>query len=547
MAQDPGGITQLAGTVRVGGTAIDRNVLSSIHAASRKTGVSFAFMLAKARRESNFEPTAENATSSAQGLFQFTKQTWLGQIKAHGAEHGLGALARQIHRGADGRYVVDDPKTAKAILDLREDHVVSSAMAAEYAADNRRVLTHALGRKVGDTDLYFAHFLGPGGAIEFLSALDRDPNQDASALLPKAASANRSIFFGASGEGRTLGEIHAIVERNIDASMRRYAGAGNLPELNGPIPLPPGVKPESIALAAARAARPEAMGVVGGEAVASLPPTPDLKPARAPENMGATRVALANQPPRPLAMKPKPEDMGDFGATPTTPPETMLARAESPPRWSDQTLAFTLAATYPMPNTQDQARAFDAVQAFADINQAGFQWAMAENDSNGDDGLLDGMAPPGLPQAALPARAMPKDAPPIQVATGDTLPRPTATKDKRLAPETVADLETVARAIPAAVTRPTPTATAANGAASYAVLAVVETFDPNQRVTAFSAPIPVLDPPPDPTATREPPVAEPVTAEAKPPDSLPVPPPDALDPTRARTVAALDWFRRMFG
>jgi hypothetical protein len=263
--------------------------------------------------------------------------------------------------------------------------------------------------------------------------------------------------------------------------------------------------------------------------------------------MGATRVALANQPPRPLAMKPKPEDMGDFGATPTTPPETMLARAESPPRWSDQTLAFTLAATYPMPNTQDQARAFDAVQAFADINQAGFQWAMAENDSNGDDGLLDGMAPPGLPQAALPARAMPKDAPPIQVATGDTLPRPTATKDKRLAPETVADLETVARAIPAAVTRPTPTATAANGAASYAVLAVVETFDPNQRVTAFSAPIPVLDPPPDPTATREPPVAEPVTAEAKPPDSLPVPPPDALDPTRARTVAALDWFRRMFG
>jgi hypothetical protein len=472
---------QLAGTVRVGGTSIDRNVLSSIHAASRKTGVSFAFMLAKARRESNFETSAANGTSSAQGLYQFTTQTWLDQIKSHGAEHGLADLADQIYRDNKGHYRVDDPEVAQEILNLRDDHGVSSAMAAEYAADNRRYLSHVLGRRISDTDLYFAHFLGPGGAAEFLSALDQDPNQDASAILPNAASANHSIFFGAGGKSRSLSEIHAIVERNINASMRRYASAGNLPEFNGPIPLPPGAKPKSVNEAAAQAARPEDMGRASLR-TASLPPPPGTKPTQTPENMGTWRengrqMASAKGLPRPVAQKPTAENMAapPPAPTPGALPQTLVAQAEAKgtPQWSDQALAISLAQATPSPALNDsRAQAFDAAQAFVQIAQAGYQWSRAAPPEGAEP--IDSLPTPGLAQAS--ARQVPERQTPTTTLAG----------------ESGADSLALHETVQTASASQGPKVSAASGAASYAVLAVVETFDPNKRITSFTSPLPDL-------------------------------------------------------
>ncbi|WP_413206914.1 hypothetical protein [Rhodospirillum sp. A1_3_36] len=548
MAQGPNGIMQLAGTVRVGGTSIDRNVLSSIHAASRKTGVSFAFMLAKARRESNFETSAANGTSSAQGLYQFTTQTWLDQIKSHGAEHGLGDLADQIYRDKKGHYRVDDPEVAQEILDLRDDHGVSSAMAAEYAADNRRYLSHVLGRRISDTDLYFAHFLGPGGAAEFLKALEQDPNQDASAILPNAASANHSIFFGAGGKGRSLGEIHALVERNIKASVRRYASAGNLPEFNGPIPLPPGTKPDTINKSATLAAGPEDMGAAGNRR-ASLPLPPGTKPTQTPENMGTWResgrqMASAEGLPRPIAQKPKAENMGGprHRPTPAALPRTLVAEAEGTSQWSDQALAISLAQAAPSPAVTDpREQAFNAAQAFVQIAQAGYQWSRAEPSEEAEP--IDSLLTPGLVQASvrqIPERHIPESQTPTTTLAG----------------ESGADSLTLHETVQTASATQGPKVTAASGAASYAVLAVVETFDPNKRITSFTSPLPDLKDQQPPTEAAETPDLEsepddtqgnsypmPMAAPANP---VTVPSRDQM-PSVTAQATVVGWFRRMLG
>ncbi|MCF8482837.1 MAG: hypothetical protein K9H25_20630 [Rhodospirillum sp.] len=540
MAQDPNGIMQLAGTVRVGGTSIDRNVLSSIHAASRKTGVSFAFMLAKARRESNFQTSASSGTSSAQGLYQFTTQTWLEQVKRHGADHGLADLANQIHRDGQGRYRVSNPEVAQEILDLREDHGVSSAMAAEYAADNRRVLTRSLGRQISDTDLYFAHFLGPGGAVEFLGAMDQDPGQDAAALLPKAALANHAIFFGAEGKGRSLGEIHTLVERTFNASMRRYASAGNLPELNGPIPLPPGTKPDFVALATTPIAEPETMGAVA-DRVASLPLPPGAKPTPKVEDMGIWResgsqMASAEGLPRPLARKPAPETMGAPLPSPSLEslPRTLMAQAEAegPTRWSDQALAISLAQASPSPTLDEpRARAFDALQAFARIAQSGYQWNQDETLEGTSS--LDTLPSPGLPWQA--EGSAPQSAP----AT--------------LAGEAGAD--SLALQQTASITR-APKVTAASGAASYAVLAVVESFDPDKHLNSVTGPLPGLsgEVPRTSPQTQAAPDAQPgeMTLNGAPApqaasDNPMTAPSSPQTPPMTTQAAIVGWVRRMFG
>ncbi len=49
----------------------------AIRDAARTTGASFEYLLTTAQIESNLNPAAQAATSSASGLYQFIDQTWL--------------------------------------------------------------------------------------------------------------------------------------------------------------------------------------------------------------------------------------------------------------------------------------------------------------------------------------------------------------------------------------------------------------------------------------------------------------------------------------
>jgi Transglycosylase SLT domain len=182
-------------------------VSRAIGAAADRTGVDFDYLMNQARVESGFRPDAKAETSSASGLFQFTQQTWLATLKRHGAEHDYGWAADAIQVDKYRQYSVSDSQLRGQILELRNQPEVASAMAAEFAADNGDALASALGREPESVDLYLAHFLGSGGATKFLKAWATDPSQPAAELFPKAASANKAIFYGRGGAPRTLGEI----------------------------------------------------------------------------------------------------------------------------------------------------------------------------------------------------------------------------------------------------------------------------------------------------------------------------------------------------
>ena len=195
---------------------VPQRVSLAIGNASKRTGVPFDYLMAQARVESSLDPEAQANSSSAAGLFQFTKQTWLATLSQHGANHGLQWAADAIRKGADGQYRVVDPQMREQILGLRFDPDVSSTMAAEFADDNADMLRNRFGEEPEPVDLYLAHFLGAQGAAQFLSAWRADPNAPAAPLNPAAAAANRTIFFNADGTAKSLDAIRSHFAARLD-------------------------------------------------------------------------------------------------------------------------------------------------------------------------------------------------------------------------------------------------------------------------------------------------------------------------------------------
>ena len=187
------------------------DVRGAIARAAAATGTDFTYLLAQARLESGLDPSARAATSSAAGLYQFTGSTWLAMLDKHGAAYGV-----------PGSDAVGGQASRSQLLALRSDPELSAMMAGELAGDNRDYLTGLLGRAPDSSELYLAHFLGQDGAGKFLGALASNPGQSAAALLPKAAAANRAIFFGAAG-ARSVGEVMELLRGKMASAM----GAGD--------------------------------------------------------------------------------------------------------------------------------------------------------------------------------------------------------------------------------------------------------------------------------------------------------------------------------
>lgn len=190
-----------------------QQVISSIKKASSRTGVNFAYLMQQASAESSFNPKAKAKTSSASGLYQFIESTWLSMVKKYGDKHGMGALADKI--GTNGK--VSSRDTRQEILALRNDPEKASALAAEFANENKRYLETNWGGEVGSTELYFAHFMGAGGASAFLKARDANPFQQAALIFPKAAAANRNVFYDTkTGRPKTMDEVYAFFDKKFD-------------------------------------------------------------------------------------------------------------------------------------------------------------------------------------------------------------------------------------------------------------------------------------------------------------------------------------------
>lgn len=127
--------------------------------------------------ESSNNPNAKSKTSSAAGLYQFTESTWNDLVSRMGLEYSL-----------DDRF---DPNKSKEVV-------------KKFTEENKNYLESRLKRKVVDSELYLAHFLGRSGALNLLSKLDANENLPVNELFSeKALEANKSVFLNEDNTPKT--------------------------------------------------------------------------------------------------------------------------------------------------------------------------------------------------------------------------------------------------------------------------------------------------------------------------------------------------------
>lgn len=243
-----------------------------IRRAARNTDQDFNFLLTQARVESGLNPSAVARTSSATGLYQFTNGTWIDLVRRHGDQVGLENAAQALRNGEA------TPEVKASLLAKRTDPALSAELAARFAIDNAQALARSGHGKIGSTELYLAHFLGPKGADVFLTGLKTKPDAPAAAALPQAAQANANIFFN-KGQPRSFAEIFGQFQRKFEPA----AGAATVAAAAQPAAL----SPAPVRVAPSGALKPAA------PVAPAKPQVQDLKQAVAPATPTGTAEASA--------------------------------------------------------------------------------------------------------------------------------------------------------------------------------------------------------------------------------------------------------------
>lgn len=236
-------------------------------AVAKMTGVDPKVLVNMAAIESGFDPQARpynprtgKYLSSAVGLYQFLNGTWNQQMRAHGKKYGI---------------AIGTPPT---------DARANALMGAEFIKSNMEFLKGRVKRSLTATDVYLAHFLGPGGAAKFLAM---DPNTPAASVMQKEAEANPGVFFDRSGRMRTAGEIY----KHFTEKMAKQGKAMGVKDGDF-------TSDSSVNTADSLAPGESEAGKSGTSATASTP-----QPGAAPKGAAAVQQA-ANTPSKAAAVAP---------------------------------------------------------------------------------------------------------------------------------------------------------------------------------------------------------------------------------------------------
>jgi hypothetical protein len=160
-----------------------------------------AYLKTVAMLESGGNTNAKAGTSSASGMFQFTEGTW-----------------KQMTKEMGKNYSLDD----------RFDPTKSAEVMSYFTNKQKAQLEKGTGRSASSTDMYMAHFLGAGGATKFLNNMQTNPNASAAQMDPKAAAANKSIFYDQTGKERSLQEVYGLMAKKVSGAEQKVA-SGNVP------------------------------------------------------------------------------------------------------------------------------------------------------------------------------------------------------------------------------------------------------------------------------------------------------------------------------
>jgi len=209
-------------------TGAPRWLIETITRAAEVTNVDPAYLIALADEESSLQPRSKARTSSAEGLFQFVEGTWLEVLRRYGGKHGYAAEAEAIKK-VRGRPVVADAKQRAEILALRRDPYLAALMAGEMINTHRQTLAGTVARDPSFAELYMAHLLGVRGVKRFVALLSDAPEKSAHEAFPRAAKANRTLFFASKKDparkrkALTVAEVHGRLDGMIGQQMARYA------------------------------------------------------------------------------------------------------------------------------------------------------------------------------------------------------------------------------------------------------------------------------------------------------------------------------------
>jgi hypothetical protein len=209
-------------------TRVPRWLTETVVRAAQVTGVDPAYLMALADKESSLLPDNKARTSSAEGLFQFIESTWLEVLRRYGPKHGFVAEAEAIQMAA-GRPVVSDETDRERLLRLRRDPYLSALMAGEMISTHREILAGKVERDPSFAELYVAHFLGVNGARRFVALLSDEPDNSAPKAFPRAAKANRALFFASKADPQrkrkalSVAEVQGRIAAMINKRVARYA------------------------------------------------------------------------------------------------------------------------------------------------------------------------------------------------------------------------------------------------------------------------------------------------------------------------------------
>ena len=142
--------------------------------------------------ESNGDPFARAKTSTATGLFQFTKGTWDSLVNKYGEAY----------------------KVAK---DDIHNPVAQRIMAGLLTMENAAQLLRQTDKEPTEKDLYLAHFLGPSRAAVVIN--NQGTQLLAANLFPDAARANREIFYD-NGVPLTVEELYKTLGDKVKKRIK---------------------------------------------------------------------------------------------------------------------------------------------------------------------------------------------------------------------------------------------------------------------------------------------------------------------------------------
>lgn len=232
---------------RRAGTAGSVGATASAPAAGGPANMS-SYLKTVAMLESGGNANAKAGTSSASGMFQFTAGTWQQMTKEMGKNYSL-----------EDRF---DPKKSAEVMEY-------------FTSKQKGQLEKSIGREASSTDLYMSHFLGAGGAGKFINAMNQNPNAIAADLDPKAAAANKSIFYDKQGRARTVAEVYQLMGNKV-AKAESQVASGNVPA--------------SVAALGGGSVTPS-----GSTAVAAATAKPETKPATQVASAGAGAPGAGGQ------------------------------------------------------------------------------------------------------------------------------------------------------------------------------------------------------------------------------------------------------------